>query len=147
MHLNPKKTKTRSTLKPSASSPPLPSPNLSPPTLISPSQPTISPICQPEDNSRSHIKNEDDDVEETMNELDQFTNGATDNAVTNGATDDAVTEVDEDEPVVINLSFNFPKNKVQKIIAISKDKINLSFRLGVDNFCKYVTTDIQRDIE
>ena len=73
-----------------------------------------------------------------MNELDQLTNGTTDNAVTNGSTNDAVTEIDEARPVVIDLSFNFPKNKAKTFIAIPKDKINLLFRLGVDNFANMV---------
>ena len=73
-----------------------------------------------------------------MNKLDQFTNGAIDNAVTNGTNGDAGTEVDKTTPVVINLSLIFLKNKAKTFIAISKDKINLSSRLGVDNFANMV---------
>ena len=49
-------------------------------------------------------------------------------------TDDAVTE----DAVVIYLSYNFPKNKAKIFIAIAKDKLNFSFRLGADNFANMV---------
>jgi len=138
-----KKSKTNPPLIPSASPPQLPSPNVSPPTLISPSLPTTSPICPHEDTSHCNISNEDDDLEDTHDEV---TNGATHDTFTNGPTDDAVTEVIEAAvtevieaaPVVIDLSFNFPKNKAKTFIVISKDKIQLSFRSGVDNFTNMV---------
>ena len=41
----------------------------------------------------------------------------TDDAVTeDGATEDAITEVDDATPVVIDSSFNFPKNKVKRLL-------------------------------
>lgn len=54
-----------------------------------------------------------------MHKLDQFTNDDTNDAVINGTTDDAVIEVDEATPVVIDISFNLPKNKAKKFIALS----------------------------
>ena len=44
----------------------------------------------------------------------------------------------EAAPVVIDLTFNFPRNKAKPFIVISKDKIQLSFRSGVDNFANMV---------
>ena len=44
----------------------------------------------------------------------------------------------EAAPVVIDLTFNLPKNKAKTFIVISKDNIQLSFRSGVDNFANMV---------
>ena len=59
---------------------------------------------------------------------------ATDYVFSNGATDDAFIEVIEAAPVVIDLTFNFPKNKAEAFIVIPKDKVQLSFWSEVDNF-------------
>ena len=65
-----------------------------------------------------------------------FTNQSppTEDANDDTITDDAYTE----DAIVIDLSYNLPKNKAKTFIAIAKDKINLSFRLGVDNFANMV---------
>ena len=56
-------------------------------------------------------------------------------------TEDAIDDIDDavtEDAVVIDLSYNLPKNKAKTFIAIGKDKINLSFRLDVDNFANMV---------
>lgn len=48
--------------------------------------------------------------------------------------DEVVQFDDSPIPVVIGLPSNLSKHEAKSLISISKDKINMSFQLGVDNY-------------
>ena len=49
---------------------------------------------------------------------------------------DAIETVDLDEPIVIDC--NLPKHKAKSFLSISKDRINITFRLGLDKYSNIV---------
>ena len=63
---------------------------------------------------------------------------ADDAAIINDTADvnHAIETVDLDEPIVVDC--NLPKHKAKSFLLISKDRINIAFRLGLDNYSNIV---------
>ena len=62
--------------------------------------------------------------------------------ITNDITNDTTTAIMNDDDVVVDepiiIDCNLPKHKAKSYLSITKDRVNISFRVGVDNYSNMV---------
>ena len=132
-----KKPKTRSTVTSSAPAIPLPTPNDS-----SQTSDVVTAIGASNNDAVTEHDGTSDSITSAYNNspvaTDAIGAGNNDAVTEHDGSSDSITDVVNPTPVVIDSPFNFPKNKAKAFITISKDKINMSFRVGQDNITNLV---------